>query len=165
MPALWHHTYSYWVYSSFTLGDELLEIRDIPIKGKSVKDVLDIISACPNNFPVTIKPQALKDSGPWKRYEMLLATKEVSCDSEDSDAATPPVPPKTDEAFMFIHESHTVALPGPNGTVHLYEDPDYTLNKLDLNAEQPPLSTTDSSTYHPYEEIELLSWLSQCWYM
>lgn len=148
-------THIEYILHSFTLGDELLEIRDIPIKGKSVKDVLDIISACPNNFPVTINPQALKESSAWKRYEMLLANKDGSFNSDDSDATTPPVPPKTDEAFMFIHESpSTVALPGPNGNVHLYEDPDYTLDKLDLNAKPP---TTDSSTYNPYEEIELLS--------
>lgn len=98
---------------------------------------------------------------------MGLATtaQEASFDGDDTDASTPPVPPKTDESFILIHESHTVALPGPHGRVHLYEDPDYTLNKLDRNTvptsgashQKPPPSSSASSTYHPYEEIELLS--------
>ena len=140
-----------------------MEIRDIPIKGKSVKDVLDIISSCPEQFPVTIKPQSQQDSGAWRRYEMLLASHGASLDGDDAGAGatTPPVPPKTDDAFIFIHETHTVALPGPNGRVHLYEDPDYTLNKMYPHDEEPSSDDShqqaDSSTFHPYEEIELLS--------
>lgn len=147
------------------VGDELLEVRDIPIKGKSVKDVLDIISACPDHFPVTLKPLSPRDIAARKKYDIPVTVQGEVFDDNDSDSSTPPVPPKTDESFIFIHESHTVGLPGPHGRVHLYEDPDYTRSKLNMDTapvggmpqENLPPTASAKSTYHPYEEIELLS--------
>ena len=140
-----------------------MEIRDIPIKGKSVKDVLDIISACPDHFPITLKPMSPRDIVARKRYDVALPIPGDSFDNNDSDDSPPPVPPKTDESFIFIHESHTIGLPGPRGRIHLYEDPDYTFNKLNMDAapignvpqEKQPPTASAKRTNHDYEEIEL----------
>ena len=121
-------------------GDEILEVKDIPLKGKSIKDILDIISECPSDFPVTVRPIVQKKSSVAK--PPLYATiddfpEDTKHVSDSTTSPIPPVPPKNALSFQFIHDSksgvkqHTIVLEGPRGRAHVYEDLDSTFNELE----------------------------------
>ena len=149
------------------VGDEILEVKDIPLKGKSIKDILDIISECPSDFPVTVRPIVPKKSSVAK--PPLYATIDDLPDSTehtpDSTASpTPPVPPKNALSFQFVHDSksglkadkqHTIVLEGPRGRAHVYEDLDHTLSEMEgtqpshrAEFHPPPPSAVQSGKKH-----------------
>lgn len=91
-------------------GDEILEVKDIPLKGKSIKDILHIISECPMDFPVTVRPVPAKKLSSSERpvsdsLVLLSERAHLESDSNQSPTDTPPVPPKSALSFQFIHES------------------------------------------------------------
>ena len=136
-------------FLSVLLGDELVEIRNTPLKGKSIKDVLDVLSSAQENCPITVQPNDTT---------LPLGTLDITQHQvyEDLDeCTTPPVPPKIPESFMFLEESSSrrgkVLVTG-KGKTHLYDNPDYILNKMD---ELPTSRGLPDSP--PYDQVMLQS--------